>query len=79
MAGYLMYRRQRVEEASEPLYDRFYITGRVFDFPVSYSMVAEVCGGSDAKLAVKELEAVERLLRAEYDSAYEVEFARSGW
>jgi hypothetical protein len=48
-----MCRRQRVEEASEPLYDRFYITGRAFDFPVSYSMVAEVCGGSGAKLAVK--------------------------
>jgi hypothetical protein len=70
VAKYLAYQRQRVKEMSEPRYYRFYLVQSVFDLPVSYSMVAEVCGnGVDVKTAVRELEAVERLMRAEYDSA----------
>jgi hypothetical protein len=60
-----------VKETSEHRYYRFYLVQSVFDVPVGYSMVAEVCGnGADVKTAVRELEAVERLLRAEYDSAH---------
>ena len=69
IARFLEYRRRRVKEASEPLYDRFYIPQLVFDLAVSQSAVTEVCGYAD-KATMRELEAIERLLRAEHEHAY---------
>jgi hypothetical protein len=66
-----MYWRDRMKDMSEPRYTRFYLAQPVFHPPVSQYKVAEVCGnGADIKTATRELEAVERLLAYEYDSAY---------
>jgi hypothetical protein len=71
VAKFLMYWRDRVKDMSEPRYTRFYLVQSTFHPPVSQYKVAEVCGnGADIRTAVKELEAIERLLAYEYDSAY---------
>jgi hypothetical protein len=66
-----MYWKGEVKRMSEPRYTRFYLAQPMFHPPVSQSKVVEVCGnGADIRTAVKELEAIERLLEYEYDSAY---------
>jgi hypothetical protein len=71
VARFLVYWKGEVKRMSEPRYTRFYLAQPMFHLPVSQSKVAEVCGnGAGIRTAVKELEAVERLLEHEYDSAY---------
>jgi hypothetical protein len=68
---FLLYWKGEVKRMSEPRYTRFYLAQPAFHPSVFQSRVAEVCGdGAGIKTATRELEAVERLLRAEYDSAY---------
>jgi len=70
IAKFLMYWKGEVKRMSEPLYTRFYLAQPMFHPPVSQSKVAEVCGdGADIKTVTRGLEAVERLLEYEYDSA----------
>ena len=67
---FLQYWKSEVKEMSEPRYYRFYLVQFVFHIPVSQSKVAEVCGSSfNVSSITKELEAIERLLKYEYDSA----------
>jgi len=71
IAKFLMYWKGEVKRMSEPLYTRFYLAQPMFHPPVSQSKVAEVCGdGADIKTVTRGLEAVERLLGYEYESAY---------
>jgi hypothetical protein len=70
VAGFLQYMRRKNKEMSEPRYTRFYPPSLVSDVPVSYSAVTEVCGnGADIRIAVRELEAISKLLKHEYNSA----------
>ena len=71
VAKFLLYWKNEVKRMSEPRYTRFYLAQHMSHPPVFQSKVAEVCGdGADIRTATRELEAVERLLGYEYDSAY---------
>jgi len=71
IAKFLLYWKNEVKRMSEPRYTKFYLVRSVFDLPVSQSKVAEVCGnGTDIKTAVRELEAIEKLLRSEDELAH---------
>jgi hypothetical protein len=71
VARFLTYWKSEVKRMSEPRYTRFYLVQHISHPPVFQSKVAEVCGdGADIRTATRELEAVERLLAYEYDSAY---------
>jgi hypothetical protein len=71
VARFLLYWKNEVKRMSEPRYTRFYLAQHMSHPPVFQSKVAEVCGdGADIRTATRELEAVERLLGYEYDSAY---------
>jgi hypothetical protein len=71
VAKFLLYWKSEVKRMSEPRYTRFYLVQHMSHPPVFQSKVAEVCGdGAVIRTATRELEAVERLLGHEYDSAY---------
>jgi hypothetical protein len=69
VAKFLLYWKNEVKEMSEPRYYRFYLTQFIFYPPVSQSKVVEVCGNTDIKATVKELEAIAKILRYEYETA----------